>query len=126
MSITLNDAAASAVVYTPLRTEGFRTSYIGPQHTDMHKDMVIANSASPKRNGNSFGNRRSNFNYITAVEVPTANGETETKDMKVEIVTSVPVGTSEAEVNEALARVSSFLADSATAKQLFVVGKSQY
>lgn len=125
MSVTLSDAASAAVLYTPLRAEGTRVSYIGPNHSDMIKDMVVLNTTPPKRSGTSFGNRRASINVIASVTVPTPDGETETKDMKFELVTSVPVGTSQSDLDEIMARISAAVADTALVKDVAVIGRTQ-
>lgn len=124
--ITLKDAANADVTYQQLSAEGFRTTYIGANHSDMSKDQVILNSVSPKRSGVTFGNRRASINLVTSVTVPTPGGETEVKDMKFELVTSVPVGVSASAVDEAMARISAAVANATLVEGVAVIGKTQF
>lgn len=123
--INTKDAADAAVAYQPLRTEGSRAFYIGVSHSDVAKDLLTANSNAPKRSANSYGNRRASLNLVRTIVVNTPDGETETKDMKFELVTSVPVGASDAQVEECRARLAEILANPALIKDIAVVGKTQ-
>ena len=104
MSITLKDEAAADKVYNLFRMQGDRAEYIGPDMSDSSSDMLILSSATPKRTSASFGNRRSTFKVIRTVTVATPDGGTESKDAKIEISVSLPVGMDPADLEELHAR----------------------
>lgn len=123
MPVTTKDSAAVVVLYNALRSEGDRTTYIGSGHSDIVKDQMVVSSIAPKRTATSFGNRRSTVNLLRGVSVATPAGAAESKDLKVELNVSIPVGVSDNAVSEALARVLSL--DLATLKAIVVTGKTQ-
>jgi hypothetical protein len=125
MSITLKDDAASDVVYVALHTIGNSTTYIGPTHSDIVNDKLIISSTPPKRSATTYNNRRSKLNYVASVEVATPDGGVEQKDMKMEINVSIPVGTSEASIAEALARIADIATQATLINDITVVGKTQ-
>lgn len=123
MSITTKAPDDSNVVYNAIRTEGPRTSYIGANHSDITKDMLVVTSNNPKRVGDSYGNRRTSFNLVRSSAVGTPSGSEEVKDAKVELLISVPVGTSDALLDEMLTAVKSLTL--ANIKAAAVVGQTQ-
>lgn len=123
MALSTKDKAAAVVTYNALRSEGDRTTYIGASHSDIVKDQLVVSSIAPKRTAASFGNRRSTVNLLRGVSVTTPGGATESKDLKVELNVSIPVGVSDDAVSEALARVLSL--DVPTLKSIVVTGKTQ-
>lgn len=104
MSITLKDAANTDVDYGQFRVVGDRVEYIGASHNDITKDWLSVSSQSPKRNATSYGNRRSTFKVVRSVSVATPNGGTEIKDARIEISVSLPVGMTQADIDELQAR----------------------
>lgn len=110
MSITLKDVALADKVYSTYRNSGDRTEYIGPNHSDLTKDWASLSSTAPKKNSATYGNRRSTFKVIRSSVVATPTGGTETKDAKIDISVSIPVGMSDSDRNELQARAFS-LAD---------------
>lgn len=124
MPISLKNAANAAVVYNPLRSEGSKTLYIGVSHSDIAKDQLSLSTTAPKRSANSYGNRRATFNVVRTVTVGTPMGATESKDAKLELNSSLPVGMSDAEVDELFARAVSLA--KADYKSLAVTGKTQF
>lgn len=114
MSITLKDNAAANVAYTQVRSvaqaTGVKTTYNGPAHTDVAKDHLAITVQDPKRSTDSYGNRRTTVAYYKSidVEVP-GSASTVSKDLKIEINISLPVGATTSELNEAGARLQAFL-----------------
>jgi hypothetical protein len=106
-TITLQDKNAANAVYSAYRTEGNRSVYIGGSHSDKMKDQVVISSSTPKRSASSYGNRRSSLNLVRSVTVDTPDGGTETKDAKIELVISLPVGITASDVDELFARIVS-------------------
>lgn len=100
MSITLKDVALADKVYQPFRTNGDRSEYIGPNHSDVTKDWASLMSTAPKKTAATFGNRRSTFKVVRTVTVSTPDGGTEQKDARIEISVSLPVGTSTSDLDE--------------------------
>lgn len=125
MSILVQDAASSNTTYNQLRSEGFRTSYVGATHSDITKDTLTLNSNPPKRSGSSFGNRRSSINLVRTVSVSTPDNLTEIKDMKFELVCSILVGVAQSEIDEAIARIASLAANTSVVNSVAVAGKTQ-
>jgi len=123
MSIVLKDASAANVTYNIYRKEADRAIYIGPAHTDLSKDQVIVTSVSPKQTAASYGNRRSSINLLTSVSVAAPGGETVTRDMKVEVIVSLPAGVTFSVLDEALSRIAEAVSNDAIAADLFHVGK---
>jgi hypothetical protein len=123
MTITLKDTAAANVVYSIYRKEADRAIYIGPAHTDIVKDQLVVSSVSPKQTAGSFGNRRSSVNLLTTVSVTDPGGETVSKDMKVEVIVSMPAGVSYATLDESLSRIAEALSNNAIATDLFHIGR---
>lgn len=124
MPISLKNAANAAVIYNPLRSEGSKTLYIGVSHSDIAKDQLSLSTTAPKRSASSYGNRRATFNVVRTVTVGTPVGTTESKDAKLELNSSLPVGMSDAEVDELFARAVSLA--KADYKSLAVTGKTQF
>lgn len=123
MSIDLQNAALATVSYSQLRTEGNRTSYASNDHNDVTKDTLLVTSNPPKRVANSFGNRRSSINLVRTVTIATPDGDVESKDMKFELVCSIPAGTSASDIDEALARIMSL--PTGDFDSIAVTGKTQ-
>jgi len=124
MGYTLKNAAGSDVVYGEFRHNGNRAEYIGPDHDDLKKDILILTSVSPKQTRDSRGNRKGSANLVRTVPAPDlVEGQQVLKDMKLEISGSVPAGTSDEQVSEFAARLASLLADPAIVKEIFQVGK---
>lgn len=123
MSIQVEDKAATAVLYQPLRTEGYRTAYIGAAHSDISKDQLTVSSIPPKRTAGSYGNRRASINLVRTVLVATPLGGIEAKDMKFELSTSVPVGVDVNAINDMFARLTSV--SEADMNSIAVVGQTQ-
>lgn len=122
--ITLNDPLAANVEYAMLRTQGNKSAFIGAGHSDLSKDLLTLTSNPPKRTNTSYGNRRSSINLVRSVSVPTPDGTTEVKDMKLELVMSIPAGVSNADFDEAVARITSV--SDALLKDIAVVGQTQH
>jgi len=116
--ITIN-----TVPFAIYRHGGNKAEYLGPNHTDVIKDVMYLRSASPKLTSTSYGNRRSSVNDIHTVAIDTPNGDTENRDLKFEIVGSVPVGTSDADVDAALVRLVDKVSDTTFMKETFVQGR---
>nr|UJQ85126.1 MAG: hypothetical protein 2 [Leviviridae sp.] len=115
MSLTLKDNADANVTYTQVRSSatsnGVKTTYSGPAHTDIAKDSLVVTTQDPKRTSDSYGNRRTSIAYYKTIDVDAPNGVTGVmKDLKVEVSVSLPVGATASELNEAAARVQAFLA----------------
>lgn len=123
MSIVLKDTAAANVTYSIYRKEADRAVYIGPAHTDLVKDQLVVQSVSPKQTASSFGNRRSSCNLLTTVSVADPQGNTVQRDMKVEVIVSMPAGVSFATLDQSLSRIAEALSNDAIATDLFHIGK---
>nr|UJQ84885.1 MAG: hypothetical protein 2 [Leviviridae sp.] len=118
MAITLN-----AAVYSLYRHGGNRAEYIGAAHSDSDKDMLIVNSVAPKQTAASYGNRRTSVNLVDTITVATPGGESIQKDMKLELVGSIPVGATFADFEAMAAKQADLLGNSALLKQLFETGQ---
>lgn len=123
MSIVLKDTAGANVTYNIYRKESDRAVYIGPAHTDLSKDQLVITSVSPKQTSDSYGNRRSSANLLTTVSVTAPDGTTVKKDLKVEVIVSLPAGVSFATLDQSLSRVAEAVTNDAIATDLFHIGK---
>lgn len=123
MQITTKDAAGAAKLYSNLRVAGSRAEYISTDHNDLIKDMVIVSATAPKRSKVSYGARRSSVNFVQSCTVAGLAGDTQTLDAKVELVTSFPVGMSDAAKAEVLANAAGFFLDAAQVQSILTIGK---
>ena len=105
------------------RHGGNKAEYLGPNHTDVVKDVMLLSSVSPKLTSASYGNRRSSVNDISTSAVDTPNGDVENRDLKLEVLGSIPVGTLDATFDAALLRLQNLVNDSALMKQIFIQGR---
>lgn len=126
MPITTQDAASASVTFDAYRQEGNRAVYIGPNHTDLLKQQMILTSASPKQTKDSFGNRRSALNAIRTVSVQNPNGDSTSKDMKLETLASIPVGATLAEFKDLVANTIGLLSDDTVVEKFYLTGKIDY
>lgn len=124
MSVTLKDVATADKVYQSFRTNGDRSEYIGPDHSDVTKDWVSISSSNPKRTSATFGNRRSTFKVVRTVTVSTPDGSTEQKDARIEISISLPVGTSASDLGELQSRA--FTIPDAVFDSIVTSGQTQF
>nr|UJQ85928.1 MAG: hypothetical protein 2 [Leviviridae sp.] len=120
MSLTLNGS-----VFSEFRHNGNRCEYISDTHSDVLKDTLVLTSASPKQTMDSYGNRRSSANLIKTVPVVAPDGETVRKDMKLEVLSSVPVGVAFTEFEAECDRMVALLSDTTNRQKLFEIGITQ-
>nr|UJQ85695.1 MAG: hypothetical protein 2 [Leviviridae sp.] len=123
MTIVLKDASDANVTYNIYRKESDRAEYIGPVHTDLSKDLLVVSSASPKQTSGSFGNRRSSANYLKTVTVADPAGVNVSRDLKVEIIVSMPAGVPFATLKESLRRIATAASTDDIATDLFHIGR---
>lgn len=105
------------------RVDGDRMTFVGPTHTDSHKDILLVTSSAPKRVGNELGNRRSKANLLEVQTVADAAGVNKEKDLKIAVDASIPVGTPLATVVARCAVMASLLNDPAYVEDLFYNGR---
>lgn len=118
MSIVLNTHP-----YNLYRHGGNRAEYIGANHSDVDKDVLIAVSTAPKQTKESYGNRRTSVNLVDTVSVSTPLGENVNKDMKLELAASIPVGATFSDFEVLAARQAALLGDSTLLRELFELGQ---
>nr|UJQ85135.1 MAG: hypothetical protein 2 [Leviviridae sp.] len=123
MSIITKNAAGANVTYTIFRKDSDVASYVGANHSDVSKDIIVVKSVSPKQTLSAYGNRRSTVNYLVTVSTANPDGTTTAKDLKLEVSASIPAGVSFATFKEALQRQGNMLIDDAIAGDLFHLGK---
>lgn len=116
--ITIN-----AIPFDIYRHGGNKAEYLGPNHSDVTKDVLYLQSTAPKLTATSYGNRRSSANQIHTVPVDLPNGDTENRDLKFQIVGSIPVGTPAADITAALARLVDLASDTTLMNDIFVKGR---
>lgn len=121
--INLKNVAAAVVAYANYRVTGDRATYAGPAHTDVHSDKLVLTSTAPKRNGVNLGNRRSSANLATTTTVDDANGVSTVRDRKMEILVSLPVGVTLADLKEDAARIIEFLSNDTLIENFFIKGQ---
>lgn len=121
--IALKNAATLAVAYSLYRVVGDRAVYVGPLASDIVNDSLIIKSIAPKRNGTNLGNRRSELNLVTSTTVKDTIGNDVVRDRKLALVSSVPVGTSEADVLEDITRFIELLKQPNIVNSILLTGK---
>lgn len=118
MALTLKNNADANVTYNVLRDSSsgdkLDASYYGPLHSDTQKDILVVKSSDPKRTNDSYGVRRTTVGYYKSFAIAGPSTLTTSKDLKVELSVSFPVGigsqvVSAAEFHEACARLQAFL-----------------
>jgi hypothetical protein len=137
MSLTLKDNADANVTYTLLRDSSSGTNldrrYYGASHTDISKDLLVLKSTDPKRVTGSYGVRRSSASYYKTYAITNPNQIAESKDLKVEINISVPIGAgltpgtgnvSSAQYLEACARIQAYITSEAYMTSIGLLGVS--
>lgn len=126
MSFNLKNEAGNAVPYTLYRVDNQRAVYHGEGHSDLVNDSVLLTATEPKKTRDSNGNRRSVTKVIQTVTVENPSCDTpQSKDAKIEILTSIPVGASTAQIGELLARGAEVL-QTADIKLFALTGKIQF
>nr|UJQ85589.1 MAG: hypothetical protein 2 [Leviviridae sp.] len=110
------------VTYTLFRQTNNRASLIGPLHTDSVKDQFTVTQRDPVPSKNEKGYRRTEAQYQVTIPVTEPLGVVP-KVLRVEVSASIPVGTTEAEIEEAFARVGNLSLDSTLVHDIFVIGK---
>lgn len=124
--IALKNVAEAIVSYAIYRSAGNRAVYHGPEHTDLVTDELILVGNDPVKNNDSFGNRRSSFKLLRSTDVAGTDGiSTLTRDAKVEILTSLPVGMANAEIDELFARAAEAAKSTAVTENLAQLGQVQ-
>lgn len=124
MALTTKDAAGNDVTYMMYRLDANRATYIGPEYTDYQADTIVLSSVAPRRVGSQLGNRRTTQNCIYTVDAPTAVvDELVKKDMKLELLASIPSGATLAQFQELIARQVGLLEDDTYVTQLFLHGQ---
>lgn len=118
--MSLNLASA---IYTRYRTTGNKAVYIGPGHSDVNKRELVISSVSPKATSTSYGNRRSEASFIDTQVVESPDTTTLRRDLKVGVVTSIPVGSDYVEFEARCAELAALLTDATILKNLFVDGQ---
>lgn len=111
-----------ATDYTLYKFSNDRAEYIGPVHSDLAKDVIIVQTATPKKTAKSYGNRRSSIRLVRTVEVAQPDGVKAMVDIPVRVEVSLPVGAAHdafaAQVTELLGTVTA-----SVIQQLFVTGR---
>lgn len=127
MPLKLKNAAGTDVNYDIHRSEGNRAEYRGPDHTDMSGDVLILSASEPKRTKDSHGNRRSSVKVIRSFTIVDTDCKTsEHRDAKIEILTSIPVGSTAEAIGELFARGADLLLTPELANELAIKGKTQF
>lgn len=122
-NINTESAAGVPCVYELFRQEGDRATYVAPDNTDLHKSTLVVQSVAPKRNGDSYGNRRTTLNLLEAQSVVDAANVTVTRDLKVALTTSIPVGVTLAEMKEQCYKLSVLLQDASFVENVIMNGR---
>lgn len=111
-------------LYQIFRHGGNKAEYIGPVHTDANKDILVLQSAQPKVTSTSYGVRRSSLNLIQSTQVAVPHvGTNETRDLKIEIKTSLPVGVDDSSFDALYDRFLEIASDKAVFKEIITSGR---
>lgn len=114
----------ATTLYTTYRHGGNKAEYLGMRHTDVLKDVLVLQSAQPRVTPTSYGNRRSSLNFIqtVAVDVPHTSDK-DSRDAKIEIKSSFPVGLSDAEFDLIYNQLKEMVDDKAVFKSIILTGR---
>lgn len=127
MSITLIAKDGAEITYSRYRIEGMGATYIAPTHSDIDKDQLDLTSRKTGASATSHGNRRSTVKLVDTVSVAVPNSPAMvSKDAKIEVNVSIPVGTSVAELRELAARIGSFITNDTYLESLCTNGQIDY
>lgn len=122
MSITTKNKAGINVVYAFFRQTGGRTTMIGPEHSDASKDVCVINQRDPVAQKNDMGYRRTDAEFQKTVVIAEAAGSVK-KLARVAVSSSIPVGTTDADIDELFARACEMAKQGTQQKDFFVLGK---
>lgn len=119
---TLKIGAATYVLFN--QANG-RAEYIGPNHSDSSKDLIILTSASPSKGPLNNGARRSTVTYVRTVSLPSLCDPTcnVLMDISQKHYFSVPVGVSEAAVLGEIAKDTALMSNAGVVRALFLRGQ---
>ena len=117
-----------SLIYKIYRHSGNKAEYLAGTSTDIQKRMLLLTSNPPKSTQANSGVRRSHANFVESVNVPIdlcnpGTSDCMAMDAKLELVSSLPVGTPEADVDRLIANLTALCANTALLKSIITDGK---
>jgi hypothetical protein len=109
--------------FVQYRVSGDTAEYHGPAATDIVTDSIMVKSLAPKRGNGQYGNRRSTVSLLRSSNVLDLNGQSVSRNRKVSIEESLPVGTVLAELIEDAAALGSLLMNAQFVEDVLFNGK---
>lgn len=108
----MSQITIGTVVYNLYAQNGLRAEYIGPNHSDVNKDLLILTTSQPSRSSANNGARRGSMTFVRTVDVPSICDPTciGRQDQSIKIMTSIPVGMADADFVAGLAVAADFAA----------------
>jgi len=114
----------TTTTYDIFRHGGNKAEYLGPNHTDSNKEILVLQSAQPRVTPTSYGTRRSSLNFIQSLEVAVPHvSENETRDGKLEIKSSLPVGIADVDFDALYDQLFEMVANKALFKSIIQSGR---
>jgi hypothetical protein len=120
--ITLAKIDNTTLDFVQYRVAGDQSTFVGPASSDSHIENLLIKSTAPKRGNNQYGNRRSSVNLIRTSSVLDLEGSTVSRSRKLAIDSSLPVGTTEADVFEDFAQLGKLMQDESFVRKVFLQG----
>lgn len=108
--------------YSQYRVSGDKAEFLGPAASDLHTDQINVKSTAPKRGNGQYGNRRSSVALVRGTNVTALDGGSVVLDRKLGVESSIPVGTSDADIIEDAHALGSLLQDPVFVAQVFGLG----
>lgn len=126
MPIVLKNSANADASYGMHRVDNNRSVYHGAEHSDLKKDQLILLAQEPTAASDTYGNRRASVRYIRTTSTTTPGDKVAQRDVKAEIAFSIPVGATETDILEVLARLKSLSDSPEIVTELARKGKVQF
>lgn len=123
MPLVTKDKAAVSKQYSMLRVDanGDRTTYVGPEHTDVHNDKVIITQTAPSPQKVYPGARKSALRLVRT-GLSLEGGVNVRRDMSCSITTSHTAGYTKAEVLALVLEAVNFYVDEPQAENIIFKG----
>jgi len=120
--ITTTLSNATTADYVQYRVSNDLATFMGPNANDITADSISVRSLAPKRGNGQYGNRRSTIDLVRASTVTDLEGQTVVRNRKLAVTSSLPVGTTLAEVVSDAYELGSLLQDASLVEKIFYNG----
>lgn len=124
--ITITNVDLTTADYPQYRVSGDKAIFHGPAATDLSTDLISVKSLAPKRGNGQYGNRRTTISLVRGTNVVDLDGGSVVLDRKFAVESSLPVGTTEAQIIEDAHNLGSLLQDPVFVAKAFKEGIIEY